>query len=52
VPTHEPTGCAWGVRFERFLMRILRTEDRVRPGRGSADVLEEWAAGLASAAGR
>ena len=38
MPTYELTCRDCGTRFERFLQRLLRDEDRVCPVCGSAEV--------------
>ena len=40
MPTYELVCGACGVRFETFLMRILRTEDKVCHECGSSDARE------------
>jgi putative FmdB family regulatory protein len=38
MPTYEMTCRGCGTRFERFLTRLLRDEDKVCPSCGSAEV--------------
>lgn len=47
MPTYELHCSACGNRFERFLTRILRSEDKVCPSCGSHDVREGLGGGYA-----
>ena len=48
MPTYDLTCRDCGVRFERFLTRILRTEDKVCPSCGSSHVDEGIGGGYVS----
>jgi putative FmdB family regulatory protein len=50
VPTYELRCEACGSRFERFLLRLLRDEDRVCPTCGSTKVKVGVGGGFVSAA--
>jgi putative FmdB family regulatory protein len=45
MPTYELTCDECGNRFERFLTRILRTDDKVCPSCGSMRVTEGFGGG-------
>ncbi len=47
MPTYELTCRACGTRFERFLARLLRDEDKVCPSCGSTDVQQGVGGGFA-----
>ncbi len=48
MPTYELTCRACGTRFERFLARMLRDEDKVCPSCGSTDVRQGVGGGYVS----
>jgi len=49
MPTYDLVCDSCGARFETFLMRILRTEDKVCPACGSTEVREGIGGGYVAA---